>query len=92
MEKNDLRLKIKALTSIENAVSYLEDIISSLKAGKVVLEKGGESMTLSPKKNVSFQVKATEKNDKEKLSVEISWRKSDDVARDEETAFKISSE
>jgi len=91
MEKNDLKLKIKASTSIENAVSYLEDIISSLKAGKIVLQKGEECMALSPKENVSFEVKATEKKDKEKLSVEISWRKNDIVVPAEETVFKITS-
>jgi len=72
-------------------VSYLEELIKSIKSGTVVVQHGAEHVALTPQDVMELEVEAKQKDNKEKLSLEISWKKSVAAAEAPET-FKISSE
>jgi amphi-Trp domain-containing protein len=71
-------------------ISYLEALIKSLKEGKVVIEQGGQFVSLTPGEIIDFEMEARQKSDKERLSLEFNWcGKSIET---EPEALKISSE
>ena len=89
MEKEEIRAE--SLMSNEQAVAYLEDIVGSLKAGKIHLEHGENAITLNPPDTVLIQLKAKRKADKESISLKIGWRRQ--VAPDDAQAdIRISSD
>ncbi len=74
----------------KTVVSYLEDMIKSFKAGKVCIQNGEKFVTLQPQGDIELSVQASEKKGKEKLSFELSWRKSPEDER-KSIELKISS-
>jgi amphi-Trp domain-containing protein len=55
-------------------VEQLESLVASLKAGTVCVRQGDESVRLCPAPIVEFEMEASQKKDKEKLSLKISWK------------------
>ncbi|MCU0600859.1 MAG: amphi-Trp domain-containing protein [Desulfobacterales bacterium] len=58
----------------EDLVSYLENLIASIKTGKIVIERNGRFVSLTPPNSVNLELQAKTKKDKGELSIEISWR------------------
>ncbi len=83
-------LVFKGRLQQEQAIEYLEELVASIKAGKVCVENGDRHVVLNPTDQVYVEISASEKRDKEKISFEISWMK--DVPAEEEAKLKISSE
>ena len=71
MEKQ--KIDVKASLTYKEVISYLKDFVKSLESGKIVVQSGGEHVTLVPTENVHVKVQAKTKKDKQKLSFEISW-------------------
>lgn len=71
MEKQ--KIGIKTSLTYKEVIAYLKDFVKSLESGKIVLESGGEHVTLTPTENVHVKIEAKAKKDKQKLSFEISW-------------------
>jgi len=67
-------LSFKSLLQAEQAASYLEDLAASIRAGTVNLSHGDERVVLTPKQTLALELSASEKKDKQKLSLELSWR------------------
>lgn len=76
---------------LKEAISHLEATISALKNGTVYLEKDEQSMVLNPEKDVWFEMEATQKDSKEKISFKIGWQKPLPEPKVEPVDFKISS-
>ncbi|MGD2108619.1 MAG: amphi-Trp domain-containing protein [Phycisphaerae bacterium] len=74
--------KVKAVMELPKAISYLDDLVASLKAGRVTIENGAQDLSLTPDEAVKVEVKATQKPEKESISVELSWRRPDAVPSD----------
>jgi len=75
--------KIKATMERTQAIAYLEDVLKSLKAKKFTVANGAESLSLEPGPTVRFEFEAVQKDDKESISLRISWRKGGDGAAQE---------
>lgn len=73
MEKKEA--KVKTTMDLAQAISYLSDIVASLKAGTVSVSNGEHAMTLVPPRTVKVELEAVQKDDRESISMEISWRK-----------------
>ncbi len=58
----------------DDLVGYLENLVASLKAGKIVIERNGQFVSLTPPGTVNLELQAKTKKDKGELSIEISWR------------------
>ncbi|MFP4392694.1 MAG: amphi-Trp domain-containing protein [Desulfohalobiaceae bacterium] len=70
--------------------SYLEELIKALKGGKVVLQKEEHFISLTPNEQVSLEISAKQKPDKEEMSLEISWQPKQVQAEAAQSVFKIS--
>lgn len=88
-EKNEV--KIKTCLDLKTVVNYLESITMSLKGGSVAITKDDESIVLNPSKEITFELEASEKKDKEKLYLEISWLKKELIKEEKKVKLEISS-
>lgn len=89
MESNEIRVKNEV--ALNEAVSYLEGIVSSLKQGRICVQHGEESLVFEPKELVRVEVKARKKQHKESVSLKLSWRLQPEPHTDE-AGLKISAE
>lgn len=69
------KISHRQLIKKEDAIVYLENMITSLKSGKIVIERNGQFVSLSTPDLMSMELTAKEKKDKNELSIEFSWRK-----------------
>lgn len=76
--------------TLKKAVEFLEALVSGLKAGRVCVQQGHESVTVRPEKVVNLEIEAREKKEREALGFKLTWRKP--IAAEEDTDLKISSE
>lgn len=65
--------------SLDNAVSFLETIVTKLKEeGSFTLTHGGKTHHINPSPNVELEIKLEEKaNGKHQLELELEWREGD---------------
>jgi amphi-Trp domain-containing protein len=59
----------------EDLVCCLEDLTESIRTGKIVIERNGQFVSLTPPDTLSVELAAKMKKDKGELSIEISWKK-----------------
>jgi amphi-Trp domain-containing protein len=71
MEKQ--KIGVKMSLPFADAASYLEDLLKSFKAGRIVVQKDDEFVTLTPPEQVMVEVEARDKKGKQKFSLELSW-------------------
>jgi amphi-Trp domain-containing protein len=88
-------LKIKTTAGLLETVKQLENLIASLKEGTICIRKNDELIVLSPQEPVTFELEAEVKLEKyglkEKLAIELKWRKEETPVEEHET-FSISCE
>ena len=84
------KLVVKGAVEFQEVLAYLENIVNTLKDGKVNIQKGQESIILTPPPIVDFKIEASQKKDKSKLSIKIGWEK--DAKYGIQDAVNISSE
>ncbi len=80
--------KVKSTMELPKAISYLDDLVASLKAGRVTIADGVQDLSLVPEEAVKVEVKASQKAEKESISIELSWRRP--VATPSDVNLKIS--
>lgn len=69
------KIKIEGVMQFSEVICNLEKLVSDMKDGRVVVAAGEESLSLSPAVLVNVEMKASQKKDKEKFALEISWKK-----------------
>lgn len=73
------KVKFKGIMQHDEAVHYLEAILSGLRKGKLQFKQGEERVALAPSgANVRVEVKAEHKTDKDRLSLELTWHTGED--------------
>jgi len=72
MEDNAIR--IESIVELDQAISYLGNVLSGLRSRKLCIDQSGEALELTPQDMVSLQFKAKQQDDKESVSMKISWR------------------
>jgi len=75
MEKDKSKIKIEGVMQLSEVIANLEKLVCDMKAGVVTLAAGDESLSLRPSVLVNVDMKASQKKDKEKFALEISWKK-----------------
>jgi amphi-Trp domain-containing protein len=68
------KVKIESVMELSQVSQYLEDVLQSIRDGSINVEKGTDSITLVPQNIVRFEMCLSRKKDKEKVSLEISWK------------------
>ncbi|VAX18380.1 hypothetical protein MNBD_NITROSPINAE01-392 [hydrothermal vent metagenome] len=82
-------ISIKMVTNTSGLSSYLNDLVSAIKAGTVCVQKGNEFVTITPMDSIEMEVEAKQKKGKESLTLELNWKTRADEEPDDN--FKISS-
>lgn len=85
MKKNET--EVETTMELTRAIAYLDDIVKSMKAGKVTVHNGDHAITLTPKGAVKAEIKASQKPGKESISVKLAWRT--DPVVDEDPSLQI---
>lgn len=88
-DKSD-KIEMKALMESAAVADYLTALAKGFKSGRIVVEKDGESLTLTPAETAEVEVEARVKKDKARFSLEVTWRLAQ--AQDEPASLKISAE
>ncbi|RJP60045.1 MAG: amphi-Trp domain-containing protein [Candidatus Auribacter fodinae] len=83
-------LIVKKDMEVSDVVSYINELANALKAGKLTVTKGDDSISLTPKGNINLRVTASRKKNDEFISFELGWST---VEKEEKkpSAFSISS-
>ncbi len=81
-------LSFKARLDQGKVIAYLEQLLDGLKSGTVYVQQGDEYVALSPTKQMKIEVSASQKDEKEKLTFELSWGKEQPIG--EQPTLKIS--
>jgi amphi-Trp domain-containing protein len=68
------KIAVEEMMETSNVVAYLEGLVKGFKEGKIVIERGGESLTMIPPAWVDVEVEAKQKKGKAKFSLELSWQ------------------
>jgi amphi-Trp domain-containing protein len=89
MSKKEVELEGKV--EISQAVSFIEGLLEGLNSGTICLEKGPESLVLTPGQEVEIEIKGSQKKNKEKISFELSWEIPAKETPEEVVEFRISS-
>lgn len=71
METN--KISTKQSLQLKDATAYLEALVASFRAGKIVVEKDGDFLTMIPAEHVEIEISAKTKKGKGKFSMELSW-------------------
>ena len=79
----------KGLMTSAAAIAVLEDLLASLKSGKVVVQSGDEFVTVKPTESIEIEIGAARKKGKEKVFFEMSWLQEVPVQQNA-AGFKIS--
>ena len=85
MAKN--KIEIEGTMELTQAVAYIEDTLKGLKAGAVHVQLGADSVLLHPKSIVEMEMEVTQKKDKEKILLEISWKTEGPVGPDSDVTI-----
>ena len=72
-------LKVKAKGGLVEVINHLEQLVKSLKEGRLCIRKNGEAITLKPQDPVVLELDAEARLEKdslrEKLVIELKWKK-----------------
>ena len=72
-DKNKLEYELQ--TTLQECIGYLEELLSGLKSGQVILKHRAEAVALHPSSVVSMSVKAKQKGTKESVAFEVQWKR-----------------
>jgi len=74
-DKDKSKIKVEGVMQLSEVINNLEKLVTDMKAGLVTIAAGEESLSLEPSVLVNVAMKASQKKDKEKFALELSWKK-----------------
>ena len=86
-KKEEQKFELEQNLDLKTLTDYMEELVKTFKAGKVVLQQEDQYINLSPDEQISLQISAKQKSEKESLSLLISW---EPKKSQEEATLKIS--
>ena len=75
MKSSRQELKIDGAVEVPHVIAYLEQLVTALKSGSVRVHRGAEQVVLGPRGVVGFSLAASDQGKRQKLTLELSWRK-----------------
>lgn len=81
------KIKLDSMLDLNQVIEYLDNVLQGLKSGTVNVRLGQESVILHPPSVVDFEMKVSQKKDKDKIAVEIGWRKDDSVLKADDVSI-----
>jgi len=89
MSKSKKEAKIKASLEVQQVADRLDEVVRSLRGGTVSFVNGDHSLALTPTGPIKLEISATQKSNKEAISVELSWRREEEEEPEEAPEFRI---
>jgi|JI9StandDraft_1071089.scaffolds.fasta_scaffold408562_1 amphi-Trp domain-containing protein len=75
MAKEKKELDCKMVGSVEEVNAQLKLLLDVFSEGSIVIAEGGESVQLFPTGQISLEIDTNVKSEKEKIYIELSWKK-----------------
>ncbi len=72
MSKN--KIEVKQIMETTEVIAYLEELLSCFKAGKIVVERGPDMISMDLPGTVKVEIGAKQKEDKGGFSLELEWK------------------
>ena len=72
MGKQEISME-KTMTT-KDVIAYLEQVVEGLKNGQLIVQKDDRILLLNPPAIMEVEVEAKQKKNKEKFSLELSWK------------------
>jgi amphi-Trp domain-containing protein len=69
------KIKFSAILQRAEAVAYFAALVDGLRHGRLQFRHGDEMVALEPSEQVSVEVKASKKAEKERFSFELEWKR-----------------
>lgn len=60
--------------NLQETIAYLEELVTSLKVGRIEIAEGEKRVILCLPNVLDVEVEAKHKKDKQKLTLELSWK------------------
>ena len=92
MKSSRQELKVEGAVEVPHVIAYLEQLVTALKSGTVRVHRGAEQVILGPRGVIGFSLAASEKGKRQRLALELSWRKFDAPDADFDLAIGPSAE
>jgi amphi-Trp domain-containing protein len=89
MGKKDIEFKVAGTN--EQLAEYLEKLAAGLRESTLYIEQGNQAITLNPSEDITLELEAKKKDEKQKLSIKLSWRSVPKVSEGE-SALTISTD
>jgi amphi-Trp domain-containing protein len=67
-------VSLEKTMGLQEAIIYLEELVTSLKVGRIEVIEGEKRVILCPPSILDVEVEAKVKKDKQKFSLELSWK------------------
>lgn len=67
-------VSLEKTMGLTEAIAYLEDLVTSLKVGRIEVTEGEKKVILCPPSMLDVEVEAKVKKDKQKFALELSWK------------------
>jgi amphi-Trp domain-containing protein len=75
--KSKGKIKFESVMQRGEAVAYFGALVDGLRHGRLQFRHAEEHLSLEPAEQVSVEVKASKKGDKERVAFEIEWRRAE---------------
>jgi len=85
-------IKVKKSMSASEVCTVLDDLVKSIREGKVCIESDEEFITLNPAEKINLEIEAEMKKDKQKMTIELNWRRAVLQEQKPVSILKISSQ
>ena len=82
MAREEQAFKYESLQDRDSVVQYLRDILTGFEKGHLELGNKRDHFVIEPEGLIKLDVKATKKNNRTKLSFQLSWS-DEDIAQEE---------
>jgi amphi-Trp domain-containing protein len=79
-QKHKGKIKFESVMQRSEAAAYFAALVDGLRQGQLQFRHGEENLSLAPAQQVVVEVKASKKGDKEKVALELEWRRGEDAA------------
>jgi amphi-Trp domain-containing protein len=83
-------VSFEGAVSIDDAIAYLKSLQAALKKGTVYVQNGTEVVQLAPAGEVSMEVEARSKKEKQSIKFSLRWEKTAEPEEHALEAFAIS--
>lgn len=75
MKSTRQELKVDGAVELPQAIAYLEQLVQALKSGTAEVRQGDHAIVLGPRGVVGFSLRAVDKGKRQRLALELEWRK-----------------